>query len=87
MRGRARPARFARPTAAVDLADDAPALERSGLGDADELVAQYPGESHVAADQLKVGLADAGAQHANEHFTLPWGRRGVVVPAGERVVP
>ena len=63
-------ARLARPTRAVDLADDAAAGQRTGLGDANELVTQDPFEPHVALDQLEVGLADARTRHAHEHLAV-----------------
>ena len=62
------------PAAAVDLADDAASLPRTGLGHADELVSQDSAEPHVAANQLQVGFADAGARDANEDFAVT--RRG-----------
>src|SRR5581483_1015119 len=60
--------------AAVDLADHAPPLVEAFLGDPDELVAQHAAESHVAADQLQVGVADACPKHA--HADLPVATRG-----------
>ena len=55
-------ARLARVAAAVDLADDPAAGQRAGLRHADELVAEHALKSHVAAHELQVGLADAGAR-------------------------
>jgi hypothetical protein len=37
-------------------------------------VAKHAAKSHVAFDQLKVGLADAGAEDANEDFAVGRGR-------------
>jgi len=71
----------ARAAHGVDLADDAAADERRRtlLDDADELVAQDPGERVVAAGELDVGVADSRAQHAYEGFARGWlGRRNVV---------
>jgi hypothetical protein len=61
---------LARPAGAVDLTDHAPANERTGLRDTDELVAEHASESHVALNELEIGLADARAAHTNEHFPL-----------------
>src|SRR5581483_6632179 len=71
----ARAARRASAAAAVDLADHAPALVEALLGDADELVAQHAAESHVAADQLQVGVADACPKHAHADLPVAWRRR------------
>src|SRR6185295_11831865 len=40
------------------------------FGHADELVAQHSVESHVAADQLKIGLADASPEHADHRLAI-----------------
>jgi len=67
-------ARRAAAAHGVDLAHHAPADERLGapLDDADELVAQDPGARVVAAGDLEVGVADAGADHADQRLA---GRR------------
>jgi hypothetical protein len=56
--------------AAVDLAHDTAAGKRSRLGDADELVAEHAAKCHVSANQLQIGFADAGAQHAHNHLAV-----------------
>src|SRR5206468_6842260 len=63
-----RQARVAGPAAAIDLADDAAAGVGALLRDGDELVAEHAAKSHVAADQLQVGLADARANHPHHHL-------------------
>ena len=78
-------ARRTRPAAAVDLSDDALAFERARLRDADELVAEHAAESHVAANELKIGLADASAEHTNQHLAVTRRRRLIVAPLGKRV--
>jgi hypothetical protein len=78
-------ARDAGAAAAVDLADDAPARQRAILRNAHELVAQDAAEAHVAANQLKIGFADAGSEHADEDITLPLERVRVVVVKGHSV--
>src|SRR5204862_7454498 len=72
----ARETRAARAAHGVDLTDDAAADEgrRALLHDADELVAQDPGERIVPVDELDIGLADTGAEHAHER--LARGRLG-----------
>src|SRR5258706_1471072 len=85
-----RSSRFARrtgPAAAVDLADDAPAFQRSRLGDADELVAKDTGKSHVPANELHVRVAHTRAKHADEDFSVARSRIGIVVTSGETVRP
>ena len=62
MRRQTHATRLARPAGAVDFADNATASQRARLRDADELVTEHAAESHVALDQLEVGLAHAGAQ-------------------------
>ena len=62
MRRQTHAARLARPAGAVDFADNAAAGQRTRLCDTDELVTEHAAESHVALDQLEVGLAHAGAQ-------------------------
>jgi hypothetical protein len=65
--GTAGEARRTRPAAAVDLANDTAARVDASLRDADELVAEDAGEAAmVPANQLEVGLADAGAEDADE---------------------
>src|SRR4030095_3611682 len=59
-----------RPARAVNLTNDTPASKRTGLCDADKLVAEYAAESHVSFDQLEVGLTDARATHAHQHFPV-----------------
>src|SRR5262245_27443260 len=58
------------PARAVDLADHSAAGEGTRFCNADELVAQHAAESHVALNELEIGLADARAAHTHEHFPL-----------------
>ena len=72
MRTVARPPReagLARPATAIDLADDAAANVGSVLRDPHELVAENAGKSHVTADQLQVGFADARAEYSDQGFS------------------
>ena len=70
VRRQASAARRARAAVAVDLPDDAAAGQRAGHGDADELVAEHTAKSHVAADQLQVGGANAGRQYPHQHLAV-----------------
>src|SRR5687767_123409 len=63
-------ARLTRPAGAVDLADDAPARERPGFGDADELVAEHAAKAHIAFYELEIGFTDARTTDAHQHFPL-----------------
>ena len=71
--------------AAVDLADDAAAGQRTGLSHADELVAEHALESHVAAHELQVRLADAGGEDLDQHLAVPSLRLGVVAACHDAV--
>jgi hypothetical protein len=58
------------PACAVDLAHHPAAGEGTRFRDADELVAEHAAESHVAFNELKIGLTDTRATDAHEHFSL-----------------
>jgi hypothetical protein len=74
MFGQASSAVVARPATGVDFTYDAPTTERSAFGNADEFVPEDAAKSHITADELQVGLADPGTQHA--HGNLPRRRHG-----------
>ena len=73
--------RPARPAGAIDFADNATASQRPRLCDTDELVTEHAAESHVALDQLEVGLAHAGAQDPDQHLVRAW--RGCRPPGND----
>jgi hypothetical protein len=77
--GPAGAAYFAGQAAAVDLPDNPSAGERACPRHADELVSEDALKSHVAAHELQVGLADAGAKDIDHDLALAKGRRRVVV--------
>jgi hypothetical protein len=68
-------------TGDVDLTHD-PLPQEGSIGgpvdDADELVAQNASESGVAAYNLEIGVADAGQEGADPHFS-GWGLGGGIV--------
>lgn len=63
------PARIAGPATAIDLADHAAPLEGSPERDADELMSEHTAEAVIAREDLQIGLADAGAEDADEYFS------------------
>jgi hypothetical protein len=66
--GQAIPAIFALTAAGVNFTDNAPTPEWSGFCNSHEFVAQDAAKSHVAANELQVGFADAGQQDTNDAF-------------------
>ena len=77
----ARAAGVATKAAAVNLADDPLALQRSGLSDADELVPQHSLKTHVTLHELQVRFADSRPQDFNEDLGIR-----VVAGRGARVI-
>jgi hypothetical protein len=72
-------ARIAGQAAAVDLSDNPSAGERARPRHPDELVPEDALESHVAAHELQVGFADAGANDIDHDLAVAKGRLRVVV--------
>src|SRR5512141_3258731 len=72
-------ARLACVATAVDVRHDAPAGVLPGERHADELVPEHAAKALVAANELEVRVADAGAQDADENLA---GRRHRLGPVG-----
>ena len=76
-----RTAGVATKAAAVDLADNPLAFQRTRLSDADEFVAEHPLKPHVTLYELQVRFTDTGPQNFDEDLAIR-----VVPGLGARVI-